>query len=95
MGIILKLKISCWGRYIGFPVPLSLNQKVIDFCKNEKMNVTISNKGKSIKFIVKAGKFGSKTSGDRRIFAVPKILTDEVRSLCGDDTIRLTVEKRK
>jgi len=95
MGIILNLKVTCWGPYIGFPVPLNLNNKVIDFCKNDKVNVTISNKGKSIKFIVKASKFGSQSNGDRRIFAVPKILTEEVRELCGQDTVRLRVEKRK
>lgn len=77
-----------------FPVPLSYNQHVIEFCNEEKVNVTISKKRKSITFIAKAAKFGSKGTGDRRVFIIPKVLYPNLSALCSEDPVKITLEKR-
>ena len=95
MKLVLEIKANCSGNSIIFAVPLPMNEKVIAYCGDQKVNVTVSNKGKSLTFIVKAARFGSEDNGDRRIFRVPSVLVDEIKSLCGTDTVKVTIEKRK
>jgi len=95
LNLVLEIKPNCSGKSVIFAVPLPMNEKVIAFCGTEKINVTVSNKGKKINFVVKASRFGSKANGDRRIFRVPSDLKDTIVSLCGTDTVKVTLSKIK
>lgn len=87
------MKANHSGKSVIFPVPLKLNEKVIQFCKNDKINVTVKNLDTAINFIVKASKFGSKKNGDRRIFKVPSELREDIIHLCKDETVKVTLQK--
>lgn len=93
MKLTLQIKPNCSGESVIFAVPLPMNKKVIEFCGNEKINVTIVNKKERINFVVKAARFGSEANGDRRIFRVPSDLKDQVVKICGDDTVTVILSK--
>lgn len=89
------MKANRSGKSVIFPVPLKLNAKVIEFCKNDKINVTVKYLDTAINFIVKASRFGSKKTGDRRIFKVPSELREEITEMCKDNTVKVILQKIK
>lgn len=94
MGLSFFTKLNKGDNKWRFPVPLPINSKVIEYCQEEKVDVTVTKKKKSITFIAKAAKFGSKGTGDRRVFIIPKVLYPNLSALCSEDRIKITLEKR-